>query len=391
MTRPLRILHYTGVYAPAWSIGGPTRSVSSLCAGLAALGHTVTVLTTNAGLQGRADIPTDRAVIREGVAVRYFPAVYDWMGLQSPALEAAVAAEASACDIVHVTGVWQPTSRAACRAARRAGRPYVCSPRGALGRYSFTQKSWKKLPYFWLWERPNLAGAAALHYTSAMERAECGRFGLKPPGFVVPNSIDLAAWRRNEAAGQAWRQAQAVGAGELLLLYAGRLHHKKGLELLAEIAAALPAGAAWKFALVGHDEDGTGGLLRQAFAAAGLSSRLLILPGVETAQLAAVYSAADVFVFPSRHENFGNVVVEALACGCPVLLSDQIGVADQLAGLPGVAVRPRQAAAWASAITERLPRRTAPVAPLAEPVAARFSAAAVATRMAQHYQELLPA
>lgn len=389
MNRSLRILHYTGIYAPAWSYGGPTRSVSTLCEGLAEMGHQVSVFTTNAGLQDRADIPVGKPVRRGGVEVCYFPAAFDRMGLQSRPLEAAVAEKAGEFDVIHVTGVWQPTSRAACRAAIKAGRPYVCSPRGALGRYSFTQKPWKKWPYYWLWERSNLNGAAAAHYTSRMELEECARLGLRPPGFVVPNSVNLDSWRRDEVKGRAWRRAQGIADGEFVMLYAGRLHHKKGLDLLIEAAKELPAGKSWRLVLVGYDEDGTGVQLARAFAEAGMADRLLILPGVEAEQLAAIYSAPDVFILPSRHENFGNVVVEALACGCPVMISDQVGAADQLEGLPGVSVLLRIPGRWAAMLTEQMrSRRRADPAVLRTSVEARFSQVAVATRMADEYLKL---
>ena len=385
----MRILHYTGIYAPAWSYGGPPRSIANLCEGLAGLGHDVSVYTTNAGLENDVTIPTDRMTGRNGVKVRYFPAHFDRMGLRSPELEAAVQADAAGFDLLHITGVWQPTSVAACRAARRARKPYVCSPRGALGRYSFTQKPWKKWPYYWLWERGNLAGAAAQHCTSRLELEEYGRLGLRPPGFVVPNSIDLSAWRRDEAAGRSWRLACQIKPEEFVLLYAGRLHHKKGLELLATACSQLPAGQAWRLVLVGVDEDGTGAALQREFAQAGLESRIILQPGAGTATLRTAYAGADAFVFPSRHENFGNVAVEALACGCPVLLSDQVGVADQLTDLPGVAVVPREAGVWARILTEWMTRRDRSGREAgAAAVAARFAPATVAARMAEAYGNL---
>jgi glycosyltransferase involved in cell wall biosynthesis len=310
------------------------------------------------------------------------------MGLSSPALEAAVAERASEFDVIHVTGVWQPTSRAACRAARRAGKPYVCSPRGALGRYSFTQKPWKKWPYYWLWERANLNNAAASHYTSLMEREECSRLRLRPPGFVVPNSVNLDSWRRDEARGRDWRRDHAINENEYVLLYAGRLHHKKGLDLLIETTARLHSGRSWRLVLVGFDEDGTEEQLRRAFAQAGRSERLLIVPGVEAEQLAAIYSGADVFVFPSRHENFGNVAVEALACGCPVVISDQVGAADQLTGLPGVRVLRRTSDLWAMELTEQMMRRKEAPQLLRKAVEARFSPTAVAKQMTGEYLKL---
>lgn len=381
----MKIIHYTGVYAPAWQFGGPPRSVSSLCEGLAALGHEVRVLTTDAGLEGNAAAPNDREIERQGVRVRYHPSRRGFMGIASPALEAAVAAAVQDCDVLHITGVWQPTSRAAFRAARRAGKPYVCSPRGALGRYSFTQKAWKKWPYFWGVEKPGLRRAAALHYTSRMELEEGARLDIAAPAFVVPNSIDFSVWQADSARAAAWRQAHGIGRDEHVFLYTGRMHHKKGLDLLPAACAALPRDRAWRLVLVGFDEDGTGVTLQREFAAAGLAERLLVLGGVEASALSAIYSAADRFVFPSRHENFGNVVVEALACGCPVLLSDQVGCWHELADFDGVRVLPRDPVAWAAEMTRSLDHsaREAVVGP-AE-LQARFSAVAVARAMAVEY------
>lgn len=388
MNRSLRILHYTGVYAPAWSYGGPPRSVSTLCEGLAQLGHEVTVFTTNAGLQDRADIPVGRPVSRGGVEVCYFPATFDRMGLSSASLEAAVLERVAEFDVIHVTGVWQPVSRAACRAAVKARKPHVYSPRGALGRYSFTQKPWKKWPYYGLWERANLNGASALHYTSRMELEECERLKLRPRGFVVPNSVDLDSWRRNESGGRAWRLKHGIGDAEFVVLYAGRLHHKKGLDLLCQTVAQLSTERPWRLVLVGYDEDGTGEQLRRNFEEAGRGGRLLVLPGVEAEQLAAIYSGSDVFVFPSRHENFGNVVVEALACGCPVIVSDQVGAADQLIDIHGVEVLPRAADRWAAALTRLMQKHDGLSARTREMVCARFSSEAIAAAMVREYRTI---
>jgi glycosyltransferase involved in cell wall biosynthesis len=384
----MKILHYTGVYAPAWTYGGPPRSVSSLCEGLAQLGHEVTVFTTNAGLTDRADIPTDRLVERNGVRVHYFPARFNFLGLNSAALEQAVAEQAGAFDLIHITGVWQPTSRAAFRAAKKMNKPYVCSPRGALGRYSFTQKPWKKWPYYWLWEKQGLNRAAAIHYTSRMEIEECMRLGLKPKAFAVPNSIDFKVWKRDEAGAHSWRKVQGIADDEVVFLFAGRLHHKKGLDLLPEVCAALPCDKAWRVVLVGVDEDGTGAQLHREFERLGLSARFLLLGGVEAHQLAAIYSAANLFIFPSRHENFGNVAVEALACGCPVALSDQVGACHELAEFAGVAVFPRKANVWAEELTRVLTGQAVTKVPSLEQLKSRFSDIAVARAMAAEYEQL---
>lgn len=386
--RPLRILHYTGVYAPAWSYGGPPRSISTLCEGLAGLGHHVTVLTTNAGLGERSELIPGALTKRGGVDVYYFAASFNRMGIRSPLLEAAVRQRASQYDVIHVTGVWQPTSRVACRAAQNARIPYVCSPRGALGVYSFTQRPWKKWPYFWLWERSNLNRAAASHFTSRMEQIECARLRLRPPSFVVPNSVDLDSWRRDEAGGKEWRRSCGLAEDDYILLYAGRLHHKKGLDLLADVCARLPINTKWKLVLVGFDEDGSGAKLKNAFSAIGRSDRLLLIPGLESGRLATVYSAADVFVFPSLHENFGNVVVEALACGCPVVVSDQVGAVDQMEGMDGVTVLPRLVDRWERTLVDKIKLRERLSEGIRWEVSSRFSTEAVARKMASIYDGL---
>ncbi len=392
MSPRLKILHYTGVYAPAWKWGGPPRSSANLAEGVASLGHEVTVFTTNAGLEGDASIPADRPVLRNGVAVHYFPSRFDLLGLRSSPLEAAVRARVREFDIVHVTGVWQPTSVAACRAAETAGVPYVVSPRGALGPYSWTQKPWKKYPYWWLWESRNVRRSSAVHVTSGMEGAECVALGICTRIEIIPNSIDLGVWRPSATLREAWRQQHQVGAHERLILVAGRLHHKKGLDILPEVLRKLPRDIGWRVVFIGHDEDGTGVRLAADFAALQLTDRVTFIGQVGTNALVEAYNGADVCLMPSRHENFGNVAVEALACGCPVLLSDQVGCASELAQMGLASALPRTSPeAWSVELQQilldwRVARQR--VKGRRERLEDRFSSTAVADAMAKLYRGL---
>lgn len=355
----MKILHYTPVYAPAWCWGGPPRSISNLCEGLASLGHDVRVLTTNCGLEGSPEIPIDKLCYRNGVKVRYFPAQRGGAGIRSPGLEAAIREEIGSCDILHVTGVWQPTCVSACRAAQSIGRAYVVSPRGALGRYSFTQKRWKKLPYWWMWERRNVDRASGIHCTSDFELKELMRLGLSGRCFVVPNSINISLWRRDPTAGLALRESLGISVNAPLFLVAGRIHHKKGLDLLPEMLDMV-RDIPWRLIVMGDDEDRTKMRIRAEFASRGLSARIAWLPFGGNAELVAAYSAADALLMPSLHENFGNTVVEALGCGCAVVASDKVGVACELKGCEGVTVLPRKVLEWAKILKTPFPRTTLP-------------------------------
>lgn len=380
----MKILHYTGVYAPAWKWGGPPRSTANLCEGLAEAGNEVTVFTTDAGLETEPGIPRNQPVIRNGVTVYYFQSEHGFSGIRSSHLENAVVEGIRKVDLLHVTGVWQPTSVAACRAAHEAGVPYVVSPRGALGRYSFTQKPWKKWPYWWLHERRNCRRAFAIHYTSAMEMEECARFRFPGRAFVVPNSIDFTDWWRDEEAGRRWRSELGVGESCRVFLYAGRIHHKKGLDLLPEVATAIREHD-FRMVFLGRDEEGTVASLDSAFRSAGIRDRVVFLPMANTEGLRAAYSGSDRFLLPSRHENFGNVAVEALACGCPVLLSNCTGVAGALINLPGVEILPRVAAAWVGALNTI---STSPVRGLRDAVKERFSSRKLTGDLVSNYEAL---
>ncbi len=140
----LKILHYIPVYAPAWQFGGPVLSVSQLCEQLAVQGHEVEVFTSNTGLAEKNNIPFNQPILRNGVQVTYFEQERG-MGIRCPGMEEAVKQRAKEFDVIHITGIWQRTSRAACHTAKKFGVPYILSLRGALGPYSWQQKSLKKI------------------------------------------------------------------------------------------------------------------------------------------------------------------------------------------------------------------------------------------------------
>lgn len=384
----LRILHQIPVYAPAWKFGGPVQSTSLLCEALAGAGHHVAVFTTTAGIG--PDEPEARGgrFVRNGVEVNYFPAAERW-GILSPPLGAALAERIRKFDIGHITGIWQPTGVAACRAAARAAVPYVVSIRGALSPYSWGQRRLKKLAYYLLFERRNVRKAAGIHYTSSMEEAECARLNLPGATCVIPNPLDLSRWRRNAQAGSAWRQRIGANRDEPVFINVGRLHHKKGLDLLPP--ALLPLCARpWRLIFVGPGEDSTRTELEAAFGRTGLIGRVQFMNMLPPEQLVEAYSGADCFLLPSRHENFGNVAIEALACGCQLVLSDQVGVGQQLSGCPAVKILPREPGLWTAHMEAILIRGRDPDgARETDAFISQYRPGRIAEAMAGFYQRIL--
>lgn len=382
----LKILHYTPVYAPAWTWGGPVVSTAALCEGLAKLGHEVTVYTTNAGLDGSFGGLVTR---REGVLVHYFRR-QPGIGIKSQELEASVAERIGDFDVAHITGIWQRTSPAACRAATKAGVPYVVSPRGALGSYSWKNKPLKKALYYHLSEGRNLRDAAGFHFTSSMEARECTRWIEGKPSAIISNPVLPANWTRDVVGAQVWRAKRGISMLEPLLLVVGRLHHKKGLDLLPAVLAPF-GNKKWTLVFVGDDEDGTGVKLRSSFVSKGIFEHVQFVQQVPNESLPAIYSSATMLLLPSRHENFGNAVVEALGCGCAVAVSDQVGCAEAIADSGAATILPRRTEIWRDWLGKVIdgagqtnsPQHTLEWARL------KFSREALASQMAAFYRTVI--
>ena len=383
----MRVLHFLPVYIPAWHYGGPVLSVSRLCEGLAEHGVDVRVVTTNAGLPEyhSRQLATPQTV--NGVTVFYYPLDSLRGPIRSKALVDSLPEHMSWADLLHLSSIWQPLGSEVQRHAYKARVPVIQSLRGALGPYSWRRGLLKKTAYFLLCEMSLLQQAAALHCTTCQEAREIRWLRLRAPVQVLANPIDLSQLHTDPLAGQAWRELTGLPGDQPLLLVAGRIHHKKGLELLPEVLKSL-AHKPWHIMFVGKDDDGTGRRLRRAFSNAGLAERCHWIEALPADQLLGPYNAADWLLLPSRHENFGNVVVEALACGCGVLISDRVGVSESLDCCPGVRVVHRNKASWIEQLSQAF-ASSRPGAAAEAWVKQRFSQQLIARQAIDLYAGLL--
>ncbi len=186
MTPPLRGLHSTRVkilhvvptYLPATRYGGPIFAVHGLCRALARRGHDVHVFTTNVDGDGVSGVPLQTPVALDGVQVHYFASPLRRLYL-SPSMKRALRRDTAGFDLVHLHSVFLWPTWAAARAARRAGVPYVVSPRGMLVPELIARKSrWTKTAWIRLIERDNLESAAAVHFTARREWEDARRLGV---------------------------------------------------------------------------------------------------------------------------------------------------------------------------------------------------------------------
>lgn len=382
----LKLLHIVPTYLPATRYGGPIYSVHGLCKALAARGHEVHVFTTNVDGPDDSPVPLGQPVDLDGVKVWYFPSRRLRRLYWSPPMLDALRREIGGFDRVHLHSVFLWPTWAAARVARAAGVPYVLSPRGMLVQDLIRRKSrWLKTAWIMLIERRNLERAAAIHVTSATEADELRPFGFHLPlVIVVPNGIEPLA----SVVGQPVSAGiEAIAAHQPLILFLSRIHWKKGLDRLMPALAETPVG---HLAVVGNDEEGYLPELQRLAAAHGVAERITFLPrSVGGADKEALFAAAKVFVLPSYSENFGNVVLEALARGCPALVTPEVGAAEVVrASGGGVVVEgdPKALARALSALIEN-PQRLEIGQRGQRHVAAHFTWSDIAEQMETVYRD----
>lgn len=229
-------------------------------------------------------------------------------------------------NLLHLHAIWSFSTVAAARAASRSGIPYIVRPAGMLSDYTWQRNGRLKQLYWDVVERKTLENAVAIHVTSDAEAAEIRNVCPKAPTYTIPNGVDEAAFGISKDVALLRNLCGQHAADVPIVLYFSRLHPKKGI-----VDRLLPAMAQLKtpcvLALAGgndphaptHEQE-----VRNAIDKYHLSERVIMLGHVARERRWAMYDGADLFVLPSHSENFGIVVAEAMARGCPVVVTEGV-------------------------------------------------------------------
>jgi glycosyltransferase involved in cell wall biosynthesis len=193
-----------------------------------------------------------------------------------------------------------------------------------------------------------LRRAAAMTAPSAASLAEIRRhYPAAPNPTLVPNGVDVRQFGPVTAtAVAAARDRYQLPETYILTVGAHRPH--KNHEVLVRALVAVPDHVG--LVIVGFPDPNFHDPLPGLIAELGLQSRVKLVPDVAEEWLPAVFRAASVFAFPSLSEGYGMPVLEAMAAGVPVVMSN-IAVLAEVAGPGALMVPPRDVAGWASALT----------------------------------------
>ncbi len=380
----LRVLHVSDVYFPR--VNGVSTSIQTLMRELDGAGHEAALVAPRYG--GEADDP---GVIR--VPSRDVPNDPEdrWMRWRE-LLRITPQVAARGFDVVHVHTPFV-AHRVGQRWARRLGLPLVESYHTFFEEYLRHYVRWAPsalLRAIARWRsRSQCNAASAIVVPSAAMAQVLAGYGVATPMTVIPTGIAETEWRSGD--GQRFRSLHGIAPTRPVLVHVGRIAFEKNLEFLIEVLARVRV-AVPEVLLVLAGEGPASGALWQRVRELGLDRHVLCVGYLERGiELADCYRAGDIFVFASRTETQGLVLLEAMALGVPVVSTAVLGTRDILAAGRGAVVAEESLADFAAKTTSLLHdhERRAALGREAAGYARGWTAGAMAQRMVELYGGLI--
>jgi len=387
---PLRVLHVTPYFEGAWAYGGIPRLATAQARALARRGHHVTVCTTDAGdATARWPGPVEPAAID----VRVFPnrsnwAAYHYQFFTPAGLGRYLARHAGGFDVAHLHACHHLPGAIAARHLVRARVPYVLQPNGTAPRLE--RRRLAKRLFDATAGRRVLPSAARVIAVSEAERRQLAGLGVAESRIsLVPNPIDLDEFAAPPPRGT-FRSAHGLGDAPVVL-YLGKLTPRKRLDVLVEAFAGLGRSDA-RLVIAGNDM-GAGADARTRANALGIGDCTRFTGLLTGRERLAALADATVVAYPSEHEIFGLVPLEALLCGTPVVVAGDSGCGEVIARVGGGLVVPQgDSAALARAVARVLDRPEdwrGPVARAANRIRDWYGADEVAATLDALYRALV--
>jgi len=313
----IKILHVTASLSPEW--GGPTKVVVELTEALARKGIDITIFTpVRKGDEVKIKPP-------KGVNLQLFNHGFlsKWWTSYSPDLARNIQWGAYKFDLIHIHEIWHYANFASYHAAKKAGKPYIITIHGLLDPWCLNYKAFKKKIYSLFIQRRILREASAIHAITNEEVKHIRTFGIDNSIVMMPNGINPKEFI-NLLPREELESFYPKIKGKRIILFLGRIHPKKGLDLLAKAFEKI--AREWDNAylmIVGPDSEGYKIKIEKMLESEGVLNRVIFTGMLSGRKKLIVLGGADIFALPSYSEGFSMAILEAMICKLPVIITKQ--------------------------------------------------------------------
>ncbi|MCQ8893266.1 MAG: glycosyltransferase [Methanolinea sp.] len=315
----MKILQVIPFFSPKF--GGSVISTFLTCQKLSERGHDITVLTT--------DFHFDAVYAKKLKNVEVIPtesSLHIGLFLYSPKMKAWLSKNISKYDIIHLQNFRSYQNAIVSNYAKKMGIPYILQARGSV--LPFFEKKLLKQAFDMMWGNEILKNAAKCIALTKTESDQYIKMGVPENKIVIiPNGLDLSQFSNLPERGT-FRSKYKISDNEQIILFLGRIHKIKGIDLLieayAEVLKEIPNA---RLVIAGPDDNYISALQKQIRELKPGKMPLFTGPLYDQEKLSA-YVDADVYVLPSRYEVFANTILESWACGTPVIVTTGCHIAD---------------------------------------------------------------
>lgn len=309
----MKILIITPSYKPAFVYGGPIFSVAYLAENLSK-NNEVLVLSTNANGKENLVIDTQDAIQIEGVNIRFFKRQTKDHSHFSIGMLRYLWNHGSEYQAIHIQSWWNTVAVLTALICKLKSWKYIVSPRGMLSPYTIDHSIVKNIIHKLIGDY--LLENAIIHVTSNDEKQKLNKLNPSYRLIDVPNYVDVKTKHQN-----ANRNSDILN-----LLFLSRIHPKKGIEDL--FSALCNVNFKYHLSVVGDGDSEYIQGLKSLSKKLQIDSFISWKGALYNEDKIQSYANADVFILPSKDENFANTVLESLSQGTAVIVSKNVGLSD---------------------------------------------------------------
>lgn len=309
----MKILHVTPRYNPI--LGGVQECINSTSKLLAKKGHQVTIITTNCKFCEE----TAMDIKKFGIDVISFDYLFDLhLFIPSPSMNKWLSDNIKEFDIIHINGTRSYQNNQIFKYAKKYDVPYILQPHGSMQR--ITEIKSLKFMYDMIWGNQIYRNASKVIALNKTELDSCIRMGVKEENVVIlPNGVNLEDFKNLPKRGE-FRKKYAINPETKVLLYLGRLHKSKGLDLLIDAYAKTMMQIEDSVLLVAGPDGGFGEILKKRSEKLSINDKIIFTGTIDEADKRRALIDSDIFVTP-RFYGFPITFCEACACRLPIITS----------------------------------------------------------------------